>query len=58
MFVNRMCLQYSKQAFQSKSEFSQQQSFYSNMVTNQQIVTMSQAQQNISDVSKDLSLIL
>ena len=53
-----MCLPCSKQAFQSKSEFSQQQSFYSNMVTNQQIVTMSQAQQNISDVSNHLSPIL
>ncbi|XP_073345124.1 nebulin-related-anchoring protein isoform X2 [Pagrus major] len=46
----RLANQMASQAFQSKSEFSQQQTFYSNMVTNQQITTMSQAQQNISDV--------
>lgn len=40
-----------KQAFQAQSEFSQQQSWYSGMVTNQQIVTMSEAQKTISDVS-------
>lgn len=42
----------SSEAFQSKSEFSQQQQqmWYSGMVTNQEIVTMSQAQKNISDV--------
>lgn len=40
-----------KQAFQSQSEFSQQQTWYSGVVTNQKIVTMSQAEQTISDVS-------
>nr|XP_046233672.1 nebulin-related-anchoring protein isoform X3 [Scatophagus argus] len=38
------------QAFQSQSEFSQQQTWYSGMVTNQKTVTMSQAQKTISDV--------
>lgn len=41
----------SKQAFQSQSEFSQQQTWYSGMVTNQKIVTMSQTENTISDVS-------
>ncbi|XP_042079220.1 nebulin-related-anchoring protein isoform X1 [Haplochromis burtoni] len=40
----------SQQAFQSQSEFSQQQTWYSGMVSNQEIVTMSQAQNTISDV--------
>lgn len=40
----------SKQAFQSQSEFSQQQTWYSGTVTNQEVVTMSQAQ-TVSDVS-------
>ncbi|XP_033975789.1 nebulin-related-anchoring protein isoform X1 [Trematomus bernacchii] len=40
----------SQQAFQSESEFSQQQMWYSGQVTNQEIVTMSQAQQSSSDV--------
>ncbi|XP_055085851.1 nebulin-related-anchoring protein [Periophthalmus magnuspinnatus] len=41
----------SSEAFQSRSEFSQQQQqWYSGMVTNQEIITMSQAQKNISDV--------
>lgn len=40
----------STQAFQSKSEFSQQQTWYSGSVTSQEIVTSSQAQKNISDV--------
>lgn len=40
-----------KQAFQSQSEFSQQQTWFSGSVTNQKIVTMSQAEQTISDVS-------
>ncbi|XP_070707449.1 nebulin-related-anchoring protein isoform X2 [Pempheris klunzingeri] len=41
----------SSEAFQSQSEFSQQQAYsYSGMVTNQEIVTMSQAQKTISDV--------
>ncbi|XP_028286347.1 nebulin-related-anchoring protein isoform X2 [Parambassis ranga] len=39
----------SSEAFQSHSEFSQQQTWYSGM-TNQEIVTVSQAQKNISDV--------
>ncbi|XP_053196690.1 nebulin-related-anchoring protein isoform X1 [Scomber japonicus] len=39
-----------KQAFQSQSEFSQQQTWYSGMVTNQEVVTVSQAQKTISDV--------
>ncbi|XP_041828983.1 nebulin-related-anchoring protein isoform X2 [Melanotaenia boesemani] len=40
----------SSESFQSQSEFSQQQTWYSGMVTNQEIVTMSQAQKTISDV--------
>lgn len=41
----------SSEAFQSKSEFSQQQqTWYSGMVSNQEIITMSQAQKNLSDV--------
>ncbi|XP_021167746.2 nebulin-related-anchoring protein isoform X2 [Fundulus heteroclitus] len=40
----------SSEAFQSQSEFSQQQTWYSGMVTNQEIVTMSEAQKTISDV--------
>ncbi|XP_054625276.1 nebulin-related-anchoring protein isoform X2 [Dunckerocampus dactyliophorus] len=40
----------SSEAFKSQSEFSQQQSWYSGMVTNQEIVTMSQAQKTVSDV--------
>lgn len=40
----------SSEAFQSQSQFSQQQTWYSGMVTNQEIVTMSQAQKTISDV--------
>ncbi|XP_051274055.1 nebulin-related-anchoring protein isoform X1 [Dicentrarchus labrax] len=46
----RLANQMVSQAFQSKSEFSQQQTWYSGMVTNQEIVTMSQAQKTISDV--------
>ncbi|KAM4526408.1 nebulin-related-anchoring protein isoform 2-T2 [Fundulus diaphanus] len=42
--------QASSEAFQSQSEFSQQQSWYSGMMTNQEIVTMSEAQKTISDV--------
>ncbi|XP_017293968.1 nebulin-related-anchoring protein [Kryptolebias marmoratus] len=38
------------QAFQSQSEFSQQQAWYSGTVTNQEVVTMSQAQKSISDM--------
>ncbi|KAA8581535.1 hypothetical protein FQN60_003116 [Etheostoma spectabile] len=47
----RLACQMASQAFQSKSEFSQQQTWYSGMVTNQEIVTMSQAQKTISDVN-------
>uniref|UniRef100_A0A7N6BSZ5 LIM zinc-binding domain-containing protein n=1 Tax=Anabas testudineus TaxID=64144 RepID=A0A7N6BSZ5_ANATE len=36
---------------QSQSEFSQQQTWYSGTVTNQEVVTMSQAQKTVSDVS-------
>ncbi|KAJ0015993.1 hypothetical protein NQD34_014283 [Periophthalmus magnuspinnatus] len=47
----RLANQMASQAFQSRSEFSQQQQqWYSGMVTNQEIITMSQAQKNISDV--------
>ncbi|XP_044033613.1 nebulin-related-anchoring protein isoform X3 [Siniperca chuatsi] len=46
----RLANQMASQAFQSQSEFSQQQTWYSGMVTNQKIVTMSQAQNTISDV--------
>ncbi|XP_074475422.1 nebulin-related-anchoring protein isoform X2 [Sebastes fasciatus] len=46
----RLANQMTSQAFQSQSEFSQQQTWYSGSVTNQEIVTMSQAQKNISDV--------
>lgn len=49
--IDWVSLFYFKQSFQSKSEFSQQQTWYSGMVTNQEIVTMSQAQKTISDVS-------
>ncbi|KAM6964274.1 nebulin-related-anchoring protein isoform 2-T2 [Tautogolabrus adspersus] len=41
----------SSEAFKSQSEFSQQQTWYSGTVTNQEIVTMSQAQKTISDVN-------
>uniref|UniRef100_A0A669AV51 Nebulin-related anchoring protein n=1 Tax=Oreochromis niloticus TaxID=8128 RepID=A0A669AV51_ORENI len=48
---NWSCLSFIyKRAFQSQSEFSQQQTWYSGMVSNQEIVTMSQAQNTISDV--------
>ncbi|XP_061611448.1 nebulin-related-anchoring protein isoform X1 [Phyllopteryx taeniolatus] len=46
----RRANQMAGQAFKSQSEFSQQQTWYSAMVTNQEMVTMSQAQTNISDV--------
>ncbi|CAK6956632.1 nebulin-related-anchoring protein isoform X1 [Scomber scombrus] len=46
----RLANQMASQAFQSQSEFSQQQTWYSGMVTNQEIVTVSQAQKTISDV--------
>ncbi|KAK7919568.1 hypothetical protein WMY93_010852 [Mugilogobius chulae] len=47
----RLANQMASQAFQSRSEFSQQQQqWYSGMVTNQEIITVSQAQKNISDV--------
>ncbi|XP_021167754.2 nebulin-related-anchoring protein isoform X4 [Fundulus heteroclitus] len=46
----RLANQVVSQAFQSQSEFSQQQTWYSGMVTNQEIVTMSEAQKTISDV--------
>ncbi|KAM7370772.1 hypothetical protein PAMP_010293 [Pampus punctatissimus] len=46
----RLAKQMASQGFQSQSEFSQQQTWYSGMVTNQEIVTMSQAQKTISDV--------
>ncbi|XP_061666279.1 nebulin-related-anchoring protein isoform X2 [Syngnathoides biaculeatus] len=42
--------QMASQAFKSQSGFSQQQTWYSGMVTNQEMVTVSQAQTNISDV--------
>lgn len=46
----------SKQAFQSQSEFSQQQTWYSGTVTNQEVVTMSQkTQKTLDDVSSRLS---
>ncbi|XP_047466049.1 nebulin-related-anchoring protein isoform X2 [Mugil cephalus] len=45
----RLASHMASQAFQSQSEFSQQQTWCSGMVTNQQIVTMSQAQKIISD---------
>ncbi|XP_067431782.1 nebulin-related-anchoring protein isoform X1 [Thunnus thynnus] len=47
----RLANQMASQAFQSQSEFSQQQTWYSGMVTNQEIVTISQAQKTISDVN-------
>uniref|UniRef100_A0A669BAL5 Nebulin-related anchoring protein n=1 Tax=Oreochromis niloticus TaxID=8128 RepID=A0A669BAL5_ORENI len=48
---NWSCLSFIyKRAFQSQSEFSQQQTWYSGMVSNQEIVTMSQAQNTISDL--------
>ncbi|XP_072229371.1 nebulin-related-anchoring protein isoform X1 [Leuresthes tenuis] len=45
----RLASQMTSQAFQSQTE-SQQQSWYSGMVTNQEIVTMSQSQKTMSDV--------
>ncbi|KAM3592402.1 uncharacterized protein V6R79_018167 [Siganus canaliculatus] len=45
----RLANQMASQAFQSQSEFSQQQTYYSGMVANQKIVTMSQSQKTISD---------
>ncbi|XP_065805934.1 nebulin-related-anchoring protein isoform X1 [Labrus bergylta] len=47
----RLANQTSSQAFKSQSEFSQQQTWYSGTVTNQEVVTMSQAQKTISDVN-------
>lgn len=51
--LEKACLanQMASQAFQSQSEFSQQQTWYSGMVTNQEIVTMSQAQNSTGDVN-------
>nr|XP_057917668.1 nebulin-related-anchoring protein isoform X1 [Doryrhamphus excisus] len=46
----RLANQMADQAFKSQSEFSQQQSWYSGMVTNQEVVTMSQAQKTVSDI--------
>ncbi|CAG5906159.1 unnamed protein product [Menidia menidia] len=46
----RLASQMTSQAFQAQTEFSQQQSWYSGMVTNQEIVTMSKSQNAISDV--------
>ncbi|XP_011486271.1 nebulin-related-anchoring protein isoform X2 [Oryzias latipes] len=47
----RLASQMASQAFRSQSEFSQQQTFrYSGMVSNQEVVTMSQEQKTISDV--------
>ncbi|KAM3592405.1 uncharacterized protein V6R79_018167 [Siganus canaliculatus] len=47
----RLANQMASQAFQSQSEFSQQQTYYSGMVANQKIVTMSQSQKTISDMA-------
>ncbi|XP_029953918.1 nebulin-related-anchoring protein [Salarias fasciatus] len=48
----RLANQMASQTFQSQSEFSsQQQSWYSGTVTNQEVVTMSQSQKTISDVN-------
>ncbi|XP_076743628.1 nebulin-related-anchoring protein isoform X3 [Maylandia zebra] len=49
MELKKACLA-NQMASQSQSEFSQQQTWYSGMVSNQEIVTMSQAQNTISDV--------
>ncbi|XP_076007991.1 nebulin-related-anchoring protein isoform X2 [Genypterus blacodes] len=46
----RLASQVSSQAFHSQSQFSEQQTWYSGMVTNQEIVRVSQAQNSISDV--------
>uniref|UniRef100_UPI003AAD81BA nebulin-related-anchoring protein n=1 Tax=Centroberyx gerrardi TaxID=166262 RepID=UPI003AAD81BA len=46
----RLANQMASQAFQSQSEYSEQQTWYSGMVTNQEIVRVSQAQKTISDV--------
>ncbi|XP_028989639.1 nebulin-related-anchoring protein isoform X2 [Betta splendens] len=46
----RLASQMSGQACQSQAAFSQQQSWYSGTVTNQEVVTMSQAQKTLSDV--------
>ncbi|XP_057682974.1 nebulin-related-anchoring protein isoform X1 [Corythoichthys intestinalis] len=45
----RLANQMASQAFKSQSEFSQEQTWYG-MVTSQEMVTMSQAQMNVSDV--------
>ncbi|CAI5658860.1 unnamed protein product [Oreochromis niloticus] len=49
MELEKACLA-NQMSSQSQSEFSQQQTWYSGMVSNQEIVTMSQAQNTISDV--------
>ncbi|KAK2884741.1 hypothetical protein Q8A73_021215 [Channa argus] len=41
----------SSETFQSQSEFAQQQMWYSGMVTNQEVVTMSQAQTAVSNAN-------
>ncbi|XP_075948940.1 nebulin-related-anchoring protein [Anarhichas minor] len=48
--ASQMAGQMASQTFQSQSEFSQQQSWYSGMVTNQEVVTMSQAEKTLNDV--------
>ncbi|XP_034564098.1 nebulin-related-anchoring protein [Notolabrus celidotus] len=46
----RLANQMASQAFQSQSEYSQQQTWSSSTMTNQKVVTMSQNQETISDV--------
>ncbi|KAM4623432.1 nebulin-related-anchoring protein isoform 2-T2 [Polymixia lowei] len=49
----RLANQIASQAFQSQSEYSEQQTWYSGMVTNQEIVRVSQAQKTISDYTEE-----
>ncbi|XP_056883449.1 nebulin-related-anchoring protein isoform X2 [Takifugu flavidus] len=49
----RLANQLAGQAFQSQSEFSQQQMWYSGTVTNQKIVTTSQTENTISDYTAE-----
>ncbi|XP_056153410.1 nebulin-related-anchoring protein isoform X2 [Lampris incognitus] len=46
----RLSREMASQAYQSQSEYAAQQTWYSGMVTNQEIVRVSQAQNTISDV--------
>ncbi|CAG12601.1 unnamed protein product, partial [Tetraodon nigroviridis] len=55
MELEKACLanQLASQAFQSRSEFSQQQMWFSDTVTNQKMVTTSQTENTVSDYSAE-----